>query len=230
MSENYLVISDLQIPFEAEHALKFAREVRKFFRVPPENCLCVGDETDQYFGSGYKKNPNAKHTPHSEIEDAKDRLRQWYSYFPQMKVAISNHGVRYWKKALEAELPSQLIREYREVIEAPEGWVWKQSWVFKNLKKPFRMIHGMGYSGQNGHRAAALDAGISTVIGHLHAHAGVAHIITEDNSIWGMNSGCLIDLEAYAFEYGRDHRYKPALGLSVVLDSGRTPIWIPYRY
>lgn len=121
-----------------------------------------------------------------------------------------------------------LMRTYKDVIEAPAGWNWKRTWTYDKLKHPFRMIHGMGYSGQNGHRTAAIDAGISTVHGHLHSHAGIAYIKTEAVEIWGMNVGCLIDEEEYAFEYGKDSRFKPCLGVGVIFDQGKTPVWIPY--
>jgi hypothetical protein len=224
--ENYLVISDLQIPFEHPDALKFCRQVQRFFRIPPANVYNVGDETDQYFGSMHQKSPNARHTPNSELKDSLNRLKRWYTAFPEMKLALSNHGTRWARKASEAEIPSQMMRKYEEVIGSPPGWEWKYQWVIRT-KRPFRIIHGMGYSGQNGHRMAALDGGISTVIGHLHSHAGIAFIKSSHQNIWGMNSGCLIDNEAYAFEYGRDNRFKPCLGVSVVLDSGRTPVWVP---
>jgi hypothetical protein len=48
-------------------------------------------------------------------------------------------------------------------------------------------------------------------------------------SIWAANSGCLIDVEAYVFNYGKESRFKPTLGCSVVIDDGRTPIFIPYE-
>jgi hypothetical protein len=147
-----------------------------------------------------------------------------------MKVCTSNHGIRWMKKAAEAQIPSELMRSYREVIQAPDGWIWQDAWVFRQLRHPFRVIHGMGYSGMNGHRTAALDGGISTAIGHLHAHAGIAYITTSGQTIWGMNTGCLIDVAAYAFQYGKDARFKPSLGLSVVFDEGRTPIWFPLPY
>lgn len=227
--DNYLVISDLQIPFEAAGALSFCKRLQKEFRIPEDNILCVGDETDQYFGGLWKKSPEAKHTPESEISETIEKLKEWYSSFPKMKLAISNHGTRWARKAFFAEIPSQLIREYREVLQAPKSWIWQQSWLFKNIKHPFRMIHGMGYSGKDGHRNAAMDAGISTIIGHLHSFAAIDYIVTDHLNIWAANSGSLINFETYAFEYAREARHKPTIGTSVILDSGRMPIWVPYE-
>lgn len=239
-NDNYLVISDLQIPFEAEEgpnslgALKFCIEVAKEFKIPKENILNVGDETDQYFGSFFPKSPDARMSALEELELAKKRLKRWYQAFPYMRIATSNHGVRWAKKAFQAEIPSVLMKQYQEVIEAPPTWKWSDEWIIKNIDSPFRVIHGMGYSGINGHRTAALDAGMSTCIGHLHSHAGIARISTGINeigkrNIWGMNVGCLINPKAFCFEYGKWSRMKPTMGVGVVIGSGRTPIFIPYE-
>lgn len=227
-ADRFLFISDLQIPFEAPKALDFCLAVQKEFKIPQEHVYNVGDEVDQYFGSAYQKDPNGWHTPRSEIAASREKLLRWYRSFPQMKLAISNHGLRWAKKAFDAEIPSEMLRPYQEIIHAPPGWIWRDSWTIKT-QYPIKMIHGMGYSGQGGHRQAALDFGINVVIGHLHSHAGVALIKTQGQRIWGMNTGCLIDDEAYAFAYNKTSRQKPILGCGVVVDGGLTPIFIPYE-
>ena len=232
---NYLIIPDLQIPFENEKALSFCIRVAKEFQVPINNAfperggggvLNVGDEVDQYFGSLYKKDPNGLHTPSSEIYESRRTILKWSKAFPNKCIAVSNHGLRWAKKAFEAEIPSQMLRPYKDVIGAPKGWRWKDRWVIKS-KHPFCMIHGMGYSGIMGHRHAAIDNGFSTLIGHLHADAGINHVSTGGRQFWGMNVGCLIDKDAYAFAYGKNCRRKPILGVGVILDGGKTPIFIP---
>lgn len=228
MAKNYAFCADLQIPFEAQHALPFFKAVVKEFKVPPENIYCVGDETDHYFGSAYQKDPNGWYTANSELAATRDKLRQWYKAFPLMKLAISNHGLRWAKKAFEAEIPSQMIKPYQELIEAPVGWVWKEEWLIKS-KHPMRMIHGMGYSGAQAAVNAAIDSGQSCVIGHVHSHAGVTIIRRPGLSCWAMNTGCLIDDTQYAFTYNKYHRHRPCLGVGVVIDDGLTPIWVPYE-
>ncbi len=224
---NYLIISDTQMPFENPKALSFCAYLKSHFKIPDDNVLHAGDELDEYFASLYKKDPNARHTPTSELMESIEKMRQWYDVFPKCKVAISNHGVRWWTRAQEADIPDMLLRTYRDVIEAPVGWQWARRWDIDASRKPFTLIHGMGYSGQNGHRTAAIDLGRSVAIGHLHSHAGTAQITTEGRSIWGMNTGCLIAPEEYAFHYGLDSRFKPSLGCGIVVNGGTTPIWMP---
>lgn len=223
------MISDLQIPFQAEKALPFAYSIKKHYGIPDENVLNVGDETDCLHGGMYKKDPNGVYSPTTELKATRETLKEWYSVFPLMKLCISNHGLRWLRKATDAEIPSQLLRSYEEVIQAPPGWKWKQEWTFKDLKHPFRMIHGVGYSGKDGHRNAAIDGGMSTVMGHLHSHAGINYLRTSNQKIWGFNVGSLIDVEAYAFSYGKEARSKPCLGLGVIFNSGAMPVWVPYE-
>lgn len=228
-ADRYLFISDLQIPFEAEHALKFCKSIQREFGIPPENIYNVGDELDLYHGSLHKKDPDADLTPGQELLLSRKKLREWYRAFPQMKLAVSNHGLRWLRKAFEADIPGEVIRCYRDLIGAPKGWVWKERWLIQAQRAPIVMIHGMGYSGQQGHRNAALDEGMNTVIGHLHSNAGISYINTNVRSIWGMNTGCLINTEAFAFKYGKYARNKPVLKVGVVIDGGLTPILLPYE-
>jgi hypothetical protein len=227
MADNYLAISDLQIPFEASGALAFCKAVQKEFKIPKENILCVGDEVDQYFGSLYLHDPDATHTAGSEIKESIDKLKQWYDAFPICRLAESNHGQRWAKKAACAGIPSIMMRKYQEVLQAPTGWVWAHKWMVKAAKKHFLMVHGCGYSGMYAHRQMAINNGISTIHGHLHSSAGIAYIKTEGQEIFGFNVGCLIDVDSYVYHYGKDNKFKPSLGVGVILDSGKTPIWIP---
>lgn len=225
---NWLAISDLQIPFEAAGALEFVEAVRREFKVPKSNMLCVGDETDHYFGSQYLKSIDGSYTATQEIEITRQKLKAWYHAFPTMRVANSNHGQRWAKKAVEAEIPSQMLKAYQDVLEAPPGWRWADSWLIDE-ERPFKMIHGVGYGGMYAFRHAPMDHGMSIVFGHLHANAGISHVVTSSQRVWGCNAGCLIDVTSYAFHYGKDNRFKPWLGVAVIIDGGRTPILIPFE-
>ena len=221
----FLVIPDLQIPFEHPKALSFCAYLRKHYRIPDENILNVGDEVDNLHGGLYPKDPDGDLSATGEITAAKEKIREWAATFPKQKIAISNHGMRWFKKAAAAEIPSQMIRDYRQVLGMPDTWLFQEQWDIPT-KHPFSMIHGMGYSGQFSQRTAAIDQGTSIVHGHL-THAAISHIVTANRRIWGMCVSCLIDVEAYAFKYGKNNRFKPSLGAGIVFEQGRTPIWLP---
>lgn len=224
--ENFIFISDLQIPFEHSKALQHCKYLKRHYRVPDENCYCVGDEIDAFWGGMYKKTPDALHTPTGEIKAAREHLKPWYDAFPELKIAESNHGTRWLRKALDAEIPSELLRKNKEMLDSPPGWVWKKHWKI-NSKFPMLAEHGDDYGGQTPHVAAASANGVSTILGHHHSLAGIEFIKTNGMDIWGAVIGCLIDFEAYAFEYARKYKRKPVLGALVVLWSGRFPIFVP---
>lgn len=227
-SKPILVISDLQIPFEHKNALQFCAYLKRHYNVPDDNVLNVGDEIDNYNGSAYPKDPDAEHSAANEFALVRDRIRQWGDVFPIMKLAISNHGIRWVKKAIDAQIPTQVLRSYQQIFQTPIGWVWRDEWRFSSLRYPFRMIHGMGYSGILGHRNAALDGQISTIIGHLHSHAAVNWIETNGGQrMWAVNTGCLIDVSAYAFKYEKYNRVKPQLGATIIFNEGKTPVFFP---
>lgn len=188
---------------------------------------CVGDETDQYFGGLWKKSPDATHSAVSELKASVDILTEWYYEFPEMKLATSNHASRWQRKASEAEIPSQLMRLYRDVINAPEGWQWNKRWVVKD-KNPWMMEHGDDWGGYDPHVQATIYNGISTAIGHHHSKSSISYLNTGLKQMWAMVTGSMIDFDQYAFEYARKHKLKPVVSLGVVIDDGKTAFLIPY--
>jgi hypothetical protein len=227
--DRFLVIGDPQIPFEASNALPFCLWVQKEFKIPRENVLCVGDEFDCYHGSSYPKSPDIDLTARQEIVKAREHALAWYKAFPKMLLADSNHGARWHLRAKQAGIPSEIVRDYRAIWEAPEGWRWATYWPVMT-KHRFAVFHGLGYGAKRALEQSALDYGMNTVFGHHHSDGGCIHrIVTRTQNLWSMNAGCLIDVDSFAFDYEHHNRKKPSLGVSVVVDSGLTPIWVPYE-
>lgn len=225
----FLIIPDLQIPMEAEHALKFCLYLKRHYQVPDENVLCVGDEVDQFHGSLYPKEGNEELTAKGELKAAKEKIKEWASYLPLMKIATSNHGMRWLKKAAAVQIPSVLMRTYHEVLGMPEGWQIRDSWTIQT-QKPFLLKHGLDCSGKTPYRGSAELSPISTVFGHLHSSAGICYVNTAEKSVFSMNVGCLIDVESFAFRYSKWSKFKPCLGAGIVANGGTMPIWVPYSY
>lgn len=200
--------------------------MQKEFKIPKTNIINVGDELDQYYASRFPKDPDAIISARGELKIARERLRDWYKAFPICRVALSNHGLRWLARAHDCYIPSEVLKPYKELIEAPSGWTWHDEIKIKD-DHPWRIIHGVGYSGVNGARNAAIDGRISTVIGHLHSFGGVTYINNGKNQMWGMNAGCLINSDEFAFKYSKHIRYKATLSVGVVLDNGKFPIVVP---
>ena len=209
-----LCISDTQIPFEHRDALSFCQHLIKPFQERGDEIKVVhlGDEVDQYSLSRWPKNPNAMGGG-DELKEAKHRLSYWFDAFPSVKVCKSNHTYRAAKVAAEAGLPAEFLKSIGEVYGAPETWEWRDRWIVDDIL----FEHGEHVSGALAARTAAIQNRRSTVIGHQHQGGGVNHIASFEDMIFGMNVGCLIDVDAYAFEYGRALRNKPTLGCGIVI-------------
>ena len=106
----------------------------------------------------------------------------------------------------------KLLKSYSEILEAPEGWVWAESWEIDGVIYE----HGEGFSGQQGALKAAQANMAPTVIGHLHSFAGIQYYANARHLIWGFNAGCLIDRLNPAFSYGKHIKSKPIIGVGLI--------------
>lgn len=226
MNSPYLLISDLQVPFESPKALEFCKYVKRHYKIPDDQVFNVGDEVDQYWGGLYKKSIVANHTALQEIQESIRSLRAWYDAFPEMKLCTSNHGDRWLRKALEADIHPAMLRDYREVLQAPKSWIWRKNWITKS-KHPFLIEHGDDYGGEYPHIVAMQDNGISVAIGHHHSKAAITYRKTKGFDGWGAVIGCLIDEESYAFEYAKKNRMQQQHSVLLVFNEGRVPFLLP---
>jgi hypothetical protein len=180
----------------------------------------VGDEVDQHTLGKWPHDPNGK-SGSDELEEAKHRLRGWFRAFPDVSICVSNHSFRAWKKAFLSGIPHQFLREIGEVYEAPPGWKWADRWIIDDIC----FEHGEHVSGKLAAITAAEQNRMNTVIGHQHTFAGVMYSASITNQIWGLNVGCGIDIDAYAFRYGKPLRKKPNLGCGIIIEG--VPFFIP---
>lgn len=217
--QNVLVISDTQAPFHHRDTIDFLNDQRKRFKCT--KIVNIGDEVDFHAISLHDKEPEGDGVT-QELAKAKIFLRQLASIFPEMDICISNHTDRPYRVAKKFGIPREFLKGYKELLDAPKGWKWFNRIYVDGVCYQ----HGEGYSGRNGAIQAALNNRQSTVIGHLHSHAGVNYHANENDLIFGMNVGCLIDVDAYAFRYGRTFKDKPVLGCGVVVE-GSEPFFIP---
>lgn len=217
-----LTISDLQMPFEHRDALDFILHIKKTLIKPSDSLTVVnmGDEFDEHALARYAPNPDG-FSAGEEIQKTIEHAGPWYQAFPKMKLCISNHTIRGTKKAREIGIPSKYLRTLAEVYECPKRWEWDQRWVIGNVCYE----HGENVSGVDAALKAATHNRMNTVIGHQHSHGGVIHSGSFHNTLWGMNTGCLIDTEAYAFKYAVAYRKKPTLGTGLLINE--VPLFIP---
>lgn len=218
---NALCISDLQVPGEHRDALPFVKHVDKVW-FPDGNRFVVnlGDEVDQHTLGKWPSNPNGL-SGGDELKEARHRLSYWFEAFPKTFVCTSNHTYRAWKKAHLMGLPKEFMRSVGEVYGAPPGWKWADKWVHDGVC----FEHGENVSGPTAALNAAIQNQLCTVIGHQHSHAGIIYRNAEAGALWGMNTGCLIDVAQYNFDYGKNLRIKPTLGMGVIKNG--VPYFVP---
>jgi hypothetical protein len=121
---------------------------------------------------------------------------------------------------MSAGLTKHVLR--KNYYNTPEGWNNRDFYI----KDGVYYFHGLGTAGINGARTAALNKGMSCVIGHSHSYGGVWPIATPFSLTFGMNVGCGIDIESYAMAYGKDFPVRPTLGCGLVY-SNSFAVFIP---
>lgn len=204
-----LVIPDLQIPYHHRDAFEFLANLSDY--TGPDEVICVGDEVDQYMLSAYDHSPNAQ-SAGDEYKATIKYMSHLYELFPEVKVCTSNHTGRVLKKAARAGIPKDYLKTIKEFMQAPKGWNWQDRWTIDGV----RYEHGDDVSGLVPHRTAAIQNRVSTVIGHHHSSSGIHYISNAENMIFGMNAGCLVDMDTVAFEYSKTHKTKGTLTAAVV--------------
>lgn len=219
----YAVVSDLQCPAEHRDALSFVKHTIKTFVRKSDSLkiINIGDEVDFHpLSLKFAADPDGL-SAGWEVKEAVHHLRDWYREFPETDVCVSNHTWRPYKKARAHGIPSQFMRDIKEVLEAPPGWHWKDRWIYAGMC----FEHGENVSGPLAALNAAHQNHMNTIIGHQHTFGGVVHSGSISGQLWGLNTGCLIDIEHYAFAYGRTLRKKPTLGMGLIIDD--IPMFVP---
>jgi hypothetical protein len=219
--ETVLVIPDLQIPFEHKDALRFVMAVRDAYG--PTVVVNIGDEVDFHALSDFDADPDG-FSAGDEMGQALKHLDAWYEEFQDVKVCISNHTARPFRRAYKYGIPRHFLKDYQEFLEAPDGWSWEEYYILDEV----RYEHGHALGGGYGKTAAAnapLKNGRSTVFGHFHASAGIQYTATPEALLFGFNVGSLIDFKTYAFKYSHGAKSRPILGCGII-DRG-VPTFIP---
>ena len=85
--DRFLVIPDLQAPFQHASALEFLRRIQKEYKIQKESVLCVGDEADQNYAGMFDLDPDADITANREISECVEFFSELKSSFPKMKIA-----------------------------------------------------------------------------------------------------------------------------------------------
>ena len=205
-----LVIGDLHEPFCLDEYLDFCKE-----QYAIHNCnkvVFIGDVIDNHYSSYHEADPDGIGGG-DELDMAIKRISRWYKAFPNAHVTIGNHDRIIMRKAFSSSIPKKWLKEYKDVLETPK-WKFVDRVVIDNVQ----YVHGEGGTARTKCRADMM----STVQGHLHTQAYTEWYVGQNFKIFGMQLGCGIDHDAYAFAYAKRGK-KPAIGCGVVV-GGHTAI------
>lgn len=213
------VFSDIHAPFTHPNFLKFVKDTFDKFNVG--RTVLNGDIVDNHTISRHEKEPCSKGA-YDELDMAIEILGDYSKAFPDMDVTIGNHDTRIETQAATAGIGSRFLVPNKQLLKLPDTWNIQEEVIIDNVLYK----HGINCGGADGAINTAILERRSTVIGHFHSNGGVKYSANKDSIIFGMNEGCGIDIDAYAFAYGKKAKYRPTLGCGIVFNSGYA-IFVP---
>lgn len=206
-----LAIPDLHHPWEHPRALEFILRMRDTHK--PDRIISLGDFFDMASFSKYPMNPDLP-SPNDELDQAIESAQEWYDRFKEMEIVHSNHDARLMRKLLGCGLPSRIMKEFSEIVQSPEGWIWGAHQIDIDGVAYF---HGEGLNASSS-RTAFNKLRTSLVHGHLHSAAHCSYSQGRKERYFSVNSGALIDSRQKAFDYARFAHERTVLACTKVVD------------
>lgn len=211
--DNVLFIGDLHAPFVLEGYLEFNRNLQEKYDCG--TIIFAGDIVDGNSWSYHEHDVDGM-SVREEVDKAIDQLKEWYEVFPNAIVLYGNHDLLVARKARTSGLSQRFIRELGDILQAPKTWEFKHEHIKDNVK----YVHGSVGNAMK----RATDERMSICQGHLHSQCFVDWAVSEKDAIFGLQVGCGIDREKYAFEYAKPFPKKPVISSGVILEKGTLPI------
>lgn len=205
-----LVIGDPHEPVCKEGYLEFCKRIYKEYGC--DSTVITGDLCDWHGISFHARHPEAPGVI-DEYRLALKGIQKWYKAFPNAIITIGNHDNRIIRLAESVDIPSKFLRDFNDVWETPN---WK--WVYEIIIDGVYYFHGEGCGGIHSAYNKAKSMGMSVVMGHLHANAGIKWLVSPQKRWFGMDAGCGIDDKKYAFVYGKHAPRRPVVSCGVVID------------
>lgn len=209
--EVVLVISDTHAPFHHKDTLRFLEAVKKKYK--PTRVVHIGDMTDSYHLSDYIKDPDGI-SAKEEIAGMHKFVNSLVKMFPKMHILIGNHDTRLYRQAQKVGIPLHYLKDYHSWMNCPKQCTISDSIEIDGIL----YTHGdeQGAGGDNAAIKRAKANFQSTVSGHLHTKADIRFFANRKCLVFGMQTGCLIDHEKYAFAYSKKQLIKPIISCGVV--------------
>jgi hypothetical protein len=219
VTHRLLCISDMHHPYGHPDILPFLKALQDKYRF--DRVLCGGDEVDFHALSFHDSDPDLLSAGH-ELEAAIKALEPIYALFPNVDVLSSNHGDLAYRKGKHHGIPRHVLKGYQEVLRAPSGWKWRESFTyeFPSGQKAIAM-HGM----QKNILMAAKKLGACFIQFHFHNDLSLQYWAMPEALLWALQCGCLIDDTSLAYAYNKAILERPVIGCAGVIDG--IPVLFP---
>ena len=208
-----LFISDLHIPYHHPDSFDFLRYLKDKHK--PTRVICLGDELDKHSLSYHDSDPDLYSAGH-ELEVSIAFIQELEEIFPKMDILESNHGSLVWRKAKTNGIPKHYIKSYNDVLGVGKDWRW-------HFDLTLDLPDGTQCYVHHGKASDVLKLsqamGMSAVQGHYHTDLGARYWANPNGLYFGMQCGCLIDRESYAFAYSNVNIKKQLIGTGLIIDS-----------
>ena len=213
------VFSDPHIPFNHPNYLQFCIDTFKKYGVG--QIVCAGDLVDHHAISRFQSEPCAKGA-YDELDMSIIEVKKYVKAFPRTKMCRGNHDAIPVRQAASVGIGERYLKSFSELLGLPKTWEIAEEFILNGVLYK----HGINCMGKDGALNSAIQERMSTVIGHSHAFGGCKYSANKRDIIFGMNVGCGIDIDAYAFAYGKYDKNRPTLGCGIVFNDSNA-IFVP---
>lgn len=204
------VFSDTHIPFSHPNFVEFLKDTFKEWGA--EEIICLGDLIDNHAISRFQSEPSADGA-YRELERAREQVKVLTETFPVVKMCRGNHDDIAYRQAATLGIGEVFIKPFRDIYGLPSTWELEDEYVIDGVL----YTHGTGRSGKHATYNIAVDERMSVCSGHTHTGGGVNYIANKSDTIFALNTGCLIDFGSYAFQYAKYAKHRPTLGCGIVV-------------
>ena len=214
--KRYVVLSDIQIPFQEDSALEVAYKLIK--DVKPDGVILNGDIVDCYSISDFDKDPWSEADIDSEIAGACNLMGK-LSKVPNKVWIGGNHEDR-WRRVIwkQGSQYRSLYKSFPDAFQMGDyGFRWRPYGDYVLLGK-LMVTHGSMVSKHSGQTAKAHydKYGRSVLVGHTHRLGSYYHTNME-GSYAAYENGCLCSLEP---EYTQHPDWQQGFSVVEVGDGG----------
>jgi len=210
MNNRILCVGDLHIPFVRKGYYEFCKDIYKKYKC--NQVMFMGDVVDFHSVSFHLHNPELPNAL-DEYKLSLEMLKQWSGTFPKARVCIGNHCSRIVRLAQTVNIPSQLLRSYREIWDTP-NWDWQWNFMVDGVYYSHGISTGALHPAYNEMRKRAL----SVVIGHNHSAAGLKYLVNPERRMFGLDTGCGIDDRQMAFAYNQFNGIRSVISAAVIIN------------